>query len=81
MSFQVWLTKLFRWGFLVIFWNFAGVPFVSALESQYVSDIELLEKSYIYSVVYMSTHDPENYRFSMPTYVIMYATLLTAYFM
>ncbi len=29
----------------------------------------------------MSTHDPENYRFSTPTYVLLYGTLLTAYYM
>ncbi|KAF7794249.1 hypothetical protein EIP86_005382 [Pleurotus ostreatoroseus] len=60
---QTWDMFHEKWGFLVIFWNFAGVPF-----------------SYIYSVVYMSTHDPENYRFSTPTYILLYGTLLTAYY-
>lgn len=48
---------------MVIFWNFAGVPF-----------------SYVYSVVYMASHDPSKYQFSTPTYVVLYATLLTAYY-
>ena len=30
---------------------------------------------------YMSTHDPENYRFSTPVYVLLFSTLLTAYYM
>ena len=38
-------------------------------------------QSYIYSVVYMSTHDPEKYRFSTPTYVALFTTLLVAYYM
>ena len=29
----------------------------------------------------MSTHDPENYRFSTLTYVLLYTTLLGAYYM
>ena len=29
----------------------------------------------------MANHDPEKYRFSTPTYVTLYATLLTAYYM
>ncbi|THG92652.1 hypothetical protein EW026_g8324 [Hermanssonia centrifuga] len=60
---QTWDMFHEKWGFLVIFWNFAGVPF-----------------SYIYSVVYMANHDPANYRFSTPTYVLLYGTLLTAYY-
>ena len=38
-------------------------------------------QSYIYSVVYMASHDPENYRFSTATYYILYGTILTAYYM
>ena len=38
-------------------------------------------QSYAYSVVYMASHDPSKYRFSTPTYVAMFATLLTAYYM
>ena len=37
-------------------------------------------QSYIYSVLYMATHDPENYRFSTFTNVALFATLLTAYY-
>lgn len=37
-------------------------------------------QSYIYSVVYMASHDPEKYRFSTSTYVMLYGTLLTAYY-
>ncbi|CAL1715031.1 unnamed protein product [Somion occarium] len=60
---QTWDMFHEKWGFLVIFWNFAGVPF-----------------SYIYSVVYMASHDPSKYRFSTTTYVALYATLLTSYY-
>ncbi|KAG5723670.1 Delta(24(24(1)))-sterol reductase [Termitomyces sp. T112] len=60
---QTWDMYHEKWGFLVIFWNLAGVPF-----------------SYVYSVVYMASHDFSTYRFSTLTYIIMYATLLTAYY-
>ncbi|KIL69275.1 hypothetical protein M378DRAFT_119215 [Amanita muscaria Koide BX008] len=60
---QTWDMYHEKWGFMVIFWNFAGVPF-----------------SYIYSVVYMASHEPEEYRFSTVTYWILFSTLLTAYF-
>lgn len=29
----------------------------------------------------MANHHPDNYRFSTPTYVVLFGTLLTAYFM
>ncbi|TFY77412.1 hypothetical protein EWM64_g6598 [Hericium alpestre] len=51
------------WGFMVIFWNFAGVPF-----------------TYVYSVVYMASHEPSEYRFSTPAYIALYMTLITAYY-
>ncbi|KAF7308852.1 hypothetical protein MKEN_01085100 [Mycena kentingensis (nom. inval.)] len=60
---QTWDMYHEKWGFMVIFWNFAGVPF-----------------SYIYSIVYMARQDPSKYRFSTPVYVLMFTTLLTAYF-
>jgi len=37
-------------------------------------------QSYVYSVVYMASHDPSKYRFSTPTYIALYTTLLTAYY-
>ncbi|TEB36682.1 ERG4/ERG24 ergosterol biosynthesis protein [Coprinellus micaceus] len=36
--------------------------------------------SYIYSVVYMASHDPSEYRFSTLGYIILYTTVLTAYY-
>ncbi|KAJ3907120.1 ergosterol biosynthesis ERG4/ERG24 [Lentinula edodes] len=60
---QTWDMYHEKWGFMVIFWNFAGVPF-----------------SYVYSVVYMASHNPSKYKFSTPTYVILYTTLCTAYY-
>ncbi|KAL0065809.1 C-24(28) sterol reductase [Marasmius tenuissimus] len=60
---QTWDMFHEKWGFMVIFWNFAGVPF-----------------SYVYSVVYMASHDPSKYQFSTPTYIALYTTLLTAYY-
>ncbi|KAK0202558.1 ergosterol biosynthesis ERG4/ERG24 [Desarmillaria ectypa] len=60
---QTWDMYHEKWGFMVIFWNLAGVPF-----------------SYVYSVTYMASHDPSNYKFSTPTYVVLYTTLLTAYY-
>lgn len=29
----------------------------------------------------MASHDPSTYKFSTPTYILMYSTLLTAYYM
>ena len=60
---QTWDIYHEKWGFMVIFWNFAGVPF-----------------SYVYSVVYMATHDPANYKFSTAANIALFATLLTAYY-
>ncbi|KAG9090122.1 C-24(28) sterol reductase [Ceratobasidium sp. UAMH 11750] len=51
-----------KWGFMIIFWNFAGAPFTC------------------YSIVYMASHNPSMYRFSTPTYIALYCTLLTAYY-
>ncbi|KAG8717888.1 C-24(28) sterol reductase [Ceratobasidium sp. 394] len=33
-----------------------------------------------YSIVYMASHNPSMYRFSTPTYIALYCTLLTAYY-
>jgi hypothetical protein len=38
-------------------------------------------QTYVYAVVYMASHDPSAYRFSTLTYVFLFTTLLTAYFM
>lgn len=43
--------------------------------------IPIILQTYVYSVVYMASHDPSNYKFSTPTYIALYATLLTAYYM
>ncbi|KAG9128126.1 C-24(28) sterol reductase [Ceratobasidium sp. 392] len=60
---QTWDMFYEKWGFMVIFWNFAGVPF-----------------TYCYPVVYMASQNPESYRFSTPVYVLLFSTLLTAYY-
>ncbi|CAE6446070.1 unnamed protein product [Rhizoctonia solani] len=60
---QTWDMFHEKWGFMIVFWNFAGVPF-----------------TYCYSIVYMASHDPSMYRFSTPTYIALYCTLLTAYY-
>jgi len=60
---QTWDMYHEKWGFMVIFWNFAGVPF-----------------SYIYSIVYMARQDPSKYQFPTFVYVLMFTTLLTAYY-
>ncbi|KAF8749322.1 ERG4 ERG24 ergosterol biosynthesis protein [Rhizoctonia solani] len=60
---QTWDMFHEKWGFMIVFWNFAGVPF-----------------TYCYSIVYMASHDPSTYRFSTPTYIALYCTLLTAYY-
>ena len=56
---QTWDMTHESWGFMVIFWNFAGVPF-----------------TYCYSIVYMATHPPHTYRFSLPVIVGLYALLI-----
>ncbi|QRV88747.1 C-14 sterol reductase ERG24 [Ceratobasidium sp. AG-Ba] len=60
---QTWDMFYEKWGFMVIFWNFAEIF-----------------QTYCYPVVYMASQDPETYRFSTPAYVLLYATLLTAYY-
>ena len=47
---------------------------------QYNSLLSQLQ-TYVYSVVYMASHDPSKYKFSTPTYIALYTTLLTAYYM
>lgn len=69
---------------MVIFWNFAGVPFVSSLENKLVAptpDEISYYQTYCYSIIYMASHDPSKYQFSTPAYIALYATLLTAYYM
>jgi len=39
-----------------------------------------LSQSYVYSVVYMASHDPSSYRFSTAGYVFIFSLLLTAYY-
>jgi delta24(24(1))-sterol reductase len=73
------LTSTARWGFMVIFWNFAGVPFVSPLFRLKVGPNSVI-KSYVYSIVYMARQDPSKYQFSTPRYVFMFVILLTAYY-
>ncbi|KAF8323103.1 ERG4/ERG24 ergosterol biosynthesis protein [Clavulina sp. PMI_390] len=60
---QTWDMFHEKWGFMVIFWNFAGVPF-----------------TYCYSIIYMATHHPSKYQFQTWQYVLLYSTLLTAYY-
>jgi hypothetical protein len=71
-----------RWGFMVIFWNFSGVPFVSFLDNHWIL-VHSFEhdQSYVYSVVYMASHDPATYRFSTGGYIFIYTVLCTAYYM
>ena len=79
---QTWDMFHEKWGFMVIFWNFAGVPFVSLSDhfwSRSYSDTTVTQ-TYVYSVVYMASHEPEKYRFSTPVYVALFGTLLTAYY-
>ena len=66
---------------MVIFWNFAGVPFVRFHVFFLKKYLLNILQSYVYSVVYMASHDPSKYRFSTATYVVLYTTLLTAYYM
>lgn len=65
---------------MVIFWNLAGVPFVRPLFYSSTPYADLHLQSYVYSVVYMASHDPSSYRFSTPTYVLLYTTLCSAYY-
>lgn len=74
------LTLLSRWGFMVIFWNFSGVPFVSSYPCQ-VLGYNISSQSYVYSVVYMASHDPSTYKFSTGGYIFIYTVLCTAYYM
>lgn len=61
---QTWDMAHEKFGWLLSFWNLAGVPF-----------------SYCYSIIYMATHDPKEYRFPTWAYVLLYSTLLVAYYL
>jgi len=68
---------------MVIFWNFSGVPFVSSdpfICQFFLVDPSYARQSYVYSVVYMASHDPAKYHFSIPGYILIYSVLLTAYY-
>jgi delta24(24(1))-sterol reductase len=69
-----------KWGFMVIFWNFAGVPFVSPCDYFGLRNRSDMRQTYVYSVVYMASHEPEKYRFSTPAYIALFGTLITAYY-
>jgi len=60
---QTWDMVYEKFGWLLSFWNLAGVPF-----------------TYSYPVVFMATHDPEMYRFPLWANVLLYVTLLVAYY-
>ncbi|CUA70663.1 delta24(24(1))-sterol reductase [Rhizoctonia solani] len=60
---QTWDMFHEKWGFMVIFWNFAGVPF-----------------TYCYPVLYLASQEPETYRFPTAIYILLFATLLTVYY-
>lgn len=53
----------FQFGWLLSFWNLAGVPF-----------------TYSYSIIFMATHDPAMYKFPLWGNILLYTTLLTAYY-
>jgi len=65
---------------MVIFWNFSGVPFVRLNSFSSLSGL-IVKQSYVYSVVYMASHDPSTYRFTTGGYVFIYTILCTAYYM
>lgn len=60
---QTWDMVYEKFGWLLSFWNLAGVPF-----------------TYSYSIVFMATHDPAMYRFPLWGNILLYVTLLTAYY-
>ncbi|KAG5338687.1 hypothetical protein C0989_006655 [Termitomyces sp. Mn162] len=67
------------WGEVRIPWVIVFFLAVSGGCKQY-EQYGYVTPSYVYSVVYMASHDFSTYRFSTLTYIIMYATLLTAYY-
>ena len=60
---QTWDMAYEKFGFMLCFWNFAGVPF-----------------TYCYPILWLINHHPDEYRWSIPTYVALYGTLLSAYY-
>ncbi|GAB1518399.1 C-24(28) sterol reductase [Rhizoctonia solani] len=60
---QTWDMFYEKWGFMIIFWNFAGVPF-----------------TYCYPVLYLASQEPEKYQFPVAVYILLFTTLLTAYY-
>ncbi|KAG8964910.1 C-24(28) sterol reductase [Tulasnella sp. 419] len=60
---QTWDMFHEKDGFMLIFWNYAGVPF-----------------TYCYSILYMTRHHPDEYRFSTAGYIALYTTLLVSHY-
>ena len=72
-------------------WSSSGISPVSPSYVQHAADpvvplINLLTygllgfQTYVYSVVYMASHDPSKYQYSTLGYVAIYTTLCTAYY-
>ncbi|KAJ7759252.1 ergosterol biosynthesis ERG4/ERG24 [Mycena metata] len=76
---QTWDMYHEKWGFMVIFWNFAGVPFVSRFFRERKAADHLRKVIHLFYRIHGQAR-PSKYHFSTPRYVFMFATLLTAYY-
>ena len=61
--------------------EFCGCPFRESMTSSDPFRFLISRQTYVYSVVYMASHEPEKYQFSTPSYIVLFATLITAYYM
>jgi hypothetical protein len=62
--------------------EFRGCPFRESMQSSDPVFVihTVSPQTYVYSVVYMASHEPEKYQFSTRSYIALFATLITAYY-
>lgn len=77
-----------KFGFMLIFWNMAGV-YVLSSSSSWSHGIDhtltasfILDRpfTYCYPILYMARNDPATYRFPTLVYVALFVTLCCAYY-
>ena len=75
------LTDFFQVGFHGYLLEFRGCSICTLIVYIWPLATHIHSKTYVYSVVYMASHDPSMYRFSTPIYILLFTTLITAYYM
>lgn len=83
---QTWDMFYEKDGFMLIFWNFAGVPFVSSktgrtLMRSSVDNALLFSQTYCYPTLYMVRNHPDVYKFPLWGNIALFSTLMIAHYM